>query len=72
VVAAPSSSAGDHTAAAPAPHVAGAVAAGADSPHLAPAAERTLLGGPWVPAVGALLVLALVFVLVKVRRDFPR
>jgi hypothetical protein len=54
-------------AAAPVRRVAGAVA-GRGSPRLAPAAERTLLRGPWVPALGALLVLALVFVLVKVRR----
>ncbi|MDQ1660560.1 MAG: hypothetical protein QOJ68_540, partial [Blastococcus sp.] len=61
---------GDHTVAAPLRRVAGAVAAG--TPRLAPAAERTLLGGPWVPAVGALLGLALVFVLVKARRVFTR
>lgn len=58
--------------AAPEAHVAGAVAAAPGSPRLAPAADRTLLGGPWVPALGALLVLMLVFVLVKVRRTFAR
>jgi hypothetical protein len=50
--------------------VAGAVAAASGTPRLAPAAERTMLGGPWVPALGALLVLALVFVLVRARRIF--
>jgi hypothetical protein len=62
----------DRTVAAPLRRVAGAVAAGPGTPRLAPAAERTLLGGPWVPALGALLVLALVFVLVKARRMFTR
>jgi hypothetical protein len=52
--------------------VAGAVADGPGTPRLAPAAERTLLGGAWVPALGALLGLALVFGLVKGRRIFTR
>jgi hypothetical protein len=69
---APVPGAGDGTVAAPPRHVAGAVAAGPGSPRLAPAAERTLLDGPWVPALGALLVLAFVLVLVKVRRVFTR
>jgi hypothetical protein len=56
------------TATVPVRRVAGAVAADPGTPRLAPAAEHTVLGGPWVPALGALLVLALVFVLVKVRR----
>ena len=50
----------------------GAVAAGHGSPRLAPAAERTLLGSAWVPALGALLLLVLGFVLLRVRRVFSR
>jgi hypothetical protein len=57
---------------APIARVSGAAAAGPGTPHLTPAADRTLLGGPWMPALGALLVLALVSVLVKVRRLFAR
>ena len=56
----------------PVPHGTGAVAAGPGTARLIPAADHTLLGGPWVPAAGALLVLVLVFVLVKVRRVFAR
>jgi hypothetical protein len=54
------------------PRAAGAPAPGADSPRLAPAATSSLISGPLVPAVGAVLVLALVLVLVKVRRAFSR
>jgi hypothetical protein len=72
VAAAPVSPVGGGTVPATAPvrRVARAVAADPGTPRLAPAAERTVLGGPWVPALGAVLVLAFVFVLVKVRRVF--
>jgi hypothetical protein len=63
---------GDRTVALPLRRVAGAAASGPGTPRLAPAAERTLLGGPWVPALGALLGLGLVFVVVKGRRVFTR
>jgi hypothetical protein len=60
------------TATVPLPRVAGAVTAGPGTPRLAPAADQTLLGGPWVPAVGALLLVVSVLVLVRVRRVFAR
>jgi hypothetical protein len=60
------------TAAAPLPRVAGAVAAGPGSPRLAPAADHTFLGGPWVPAAGALLLIVALLVLVRVRRVLAR
>ena len=49
----------------------GCRAAAPGTPRLAPAAERTLLGGPWVPVRWApCSCSALAFVLVKVRRIF--
>jgi hypothetical protein len=60
------------TATGPLPRVPGAVAAGTGTPRLVPAAHRTLLDGPWVPAGGALLLVVLVLVLVRVRRVFAR
>jgi hypothetical protein len=63
---------GDRAVAAPLARVAGVAVTVSGTPRLAPAAQRTLLGGPWVPVAGALLGLALVLVLIKVRRVFAR
>jgi hypothetical protein len=60
------------TATGPLPRVPVAVAAGTPTPRLVPAAHHTLLDGPWVPAGGALLLVVLVLVLVRVRRVFAR